>query len=100
MNKRIRKKKQKQAQLYMIRVCRHRGRDKKRKVKFLIGAIGGPTRNNRVYSEEIVRQAIQKLDQRAIPLHVEDGLDFDILELAGKLQQQFPNWKADSSHPE
>lgn len=91
MSKRIRKKKQKQAQLYMIRVCRHRGRDKKRKVKFLIGAIGGPTRNNRVYSEEIVRQAI--------PLRVKDGLDFDILELAGKLQQQFPNWKADSSHP-
>ena len=100
MNKRIRKKKQKQAQLYMIRVCRHRGRDKKRKVKFLIVAIGGPTRNNRVYSEEIVRQAIQKLDQHVIPLRVEDGLDFDILELAGKLQQQFPNWKVDSSHPE
>nr|DAG24799.1 MAG TPA: Prohead core protein serine protease [Caudoviricetes sp.] len=100
MKKRIRKKKQKQAQLYMIRVCRHRGRDKKRKVKFCIGSIGGPTRNNRVYSEEVVTRAIQKLDQHAIPLRVKDGLGFDILEFAGKLQQQFPNWKADSSHPE
>ncbi len=100
MKKRIRKKRQKQAQLYMIRVCRHRGRDKKRKVKFCIGSIGGPTRNNRVYSEEVVTRAIQKLDQRAIPLRVEVGLDFDILEFAEKLQQQFPNWKSKSSHPE
>lgn len=100
MKNRIRKKKQKQAQPYMIQVCRHRGRDKKRKVKCFIGVIGGPTRNNRVYSEEMVSQAIQKLDQHAIPLRAEDGLGFDILEFAEKLQQQFPNWKADSSHPE
>jgi len=101
MNIRIKKKKQKQAQLYMLRTCMHRGRKKKRKVKFLIGPIGGPTRNHRIYSEEAVTKAIQKLNQAAIPLHIDVDLDFDILDLAEKLHQQFPNWKyGESSHPQ
>lgn len=101
MNMRIKKKKQKQAQLYMTRVCQHRGRKKKRKVKFCIGLIGTPTHNHRIYSEEAVTQALQKIDQRAIPLHIDEGLDFDILELAEKLHEQFPNWKyGESSHPQ